>query len=130
MNIPLTIQRRLILEKLSETEGHLMAEDIYTLVKETIPRISLGTVYRNLAVLEKIGLIEKLEIQNQPALYEKKKDLHYHLICENCGLVEDLRGVRIDQLEDEIAQLSGYKISGHRLEVFGVCKDCQSDKSI
>ena len=127
-NLSLTVQRRIILEVLNKDQGHLTAEDIFLLVKKRLPQISLGTVYRNLEILVSLDLIDQHKIGTKKALFEIKKPPHYHVICDKCGRIDDLNGIHINRLEDEIARITGYKILSHDLNVIGICPECRTNK--
>lgn len=125
----LTVQRRIILDVLNQNQGHMTAEEVFVEVRKRLSNVSLGTVYRNLDLLVTIGLIEQHKLGTSKALYEIMKPPHYHVICEKCGRVDDLNGIHINRLEDEIARITGYQILHHNLNVVGRCPDCRT-KSI
>ncbi len=129
MNIRNTKQRQAIFEAIERHGGHLTADEIYRLVKRRFPRLSLGTVYRNLRVLVAQGGLRELDFGLGSAYFETAKDSHYHLICRVCGSIADAeipveRGLRsvISQARD----LGGFLIEEHRLDFIGVCADCRS----
>lgn len=83
------------------------------------------TVFRILnAFLEK-GLIRKLEFGEGKARYELNTSEHHHLVCQNCGTIEDISDCNIAQLEKDIKKKKGFLVKTHSLEFFGLCKDCQ-----
>lgn len=83
------------------------------------------TVFRILnAFLEK-GLIRKLEFGEGKARYELNASEHHHLVCQNCGTIEDISDCNIAQLEKDIKKKKGFLVKTHSLEFFGLCKDCQ-----
>jgi len=121
----ITPQRRVILEELRKAESHLTADQIYGLVRVRMPRISLGTVYRNLEMLSRLGMIQKLESGCAPKRFDGRTNDHYHLRCLRCGRVDDAPIAPQTALEESIEGLTDYKIIGHQLEFIGLCLTCR-----
>jgi Fur family ferric uptake transcriptional regulator len=117
-----------ILEELQKLKTHPSATALYEKVRETLPNISLGTVYRNLDLLARTGLIQKLNTGQNEARFDAITDPHYHVCCAHCGRVEDLLDFPIDLIDSSIDQLQGFDILGHQLQFIGVCPDCKGDK--
>ena len=125
-NMRMTRQRQVILETLQEHNIHPTADEVYELVRKKIPRISLGTVYRNLEVLSELGKILKLELAGSQKRFDGyATNHHYHIRCMRCDRVDDAPCGMISDLEDRIVSESGYKVMGHRLEFVGLCSECQ-----
>jgi Fe2+ or Zn2+ uptake regulation protein len=129
MNVRNTKQRQAIFEAIENHGGHLTADEIYRLVKRRFPRLSLGTVYRNLRVLVVQGGLRELDFGMAVTYFETAKDSHYHLICRVCGSIADAdipveRGLQ--SVAGQARNLGGFRIEGHRLDFIGVCADCQS----
>jgi Fe2+ or Zn2+ uptake regulation protein len=118
-------QRERILEILKETKSHPTADWIYMRLKEEIPDLSLGTVYRNLKVLMEQGHIQKLPFGSTFDRFEAKIAPHYHLVCEKCGLVEDFEMPQYSSINSQAEKMSAFKISRHRIDFFGLCEKCQ-----
>ena len=121
-----TPQRRVILEELQKTHTHPTAGELFQMVRRRLPKISLGTVYRNLDLLAETGKIQKLDLGSGEARFDAKTHAHYHVRCARCGRVDDVPGLSADLVGDEMAEAAGYKILGHRLELVGICAHCQS----
>ena len=122
----MTSQRRVILEKIKNMHSHPSADEIYVKVRQVLPHISLGTVYRNLEILSEMGLINKLEISGSQKRFDGyATNHHYHIRCMRCDRVDDAPCGMISDLEDRIVSESGYKVMGHRLEFVGLCSECQ-----
>ncbi|MFW6381039.1 MAG: Fur family transcriptional regulator [Bacillota bacterium] len=122
----MTKQRKTILEVLKNTDIHPTADWIYEQVKKEIPNISLGTVYRNLNVLEEMGEIMVLDYGSTYSRYDGTPYNHYHFKCEQCGQVFDLEMDILDNLNDRVEQETEFKIDYHRLEFYGLCPECRS----
>ncbi len=88
--IRMTNQRKIILEELKKLKSHPTADELYSLVRKRMPRISLGTVYRNLDVMNRKGLIDRIICGNGPHRYDGNNRRHYHVKCRCCGRIADL----------------------------------------
>ncbi len=123
--IRLTTQRQIILEELAKVKTHPTASELYDMVRKRLPRIGLGTVYRNLELMADNGMILKLEIGGTQKRFDATTDPHYHIRCSGCGKVEDIMIPIMDDLAQAAEQASSYKIFGHHVEFSGLCADCQ-----
>lgn len=121
----MTKQRRVIVEELNKLKTHPTATVLYELVRKRLPRISLGTVYRNLEMLSDAGIILKLETAGIQKRFDGTVENHYHVRCVQCGKVDDLPFSLLEDIEDALRGLSDYKILSHRLEFLGICPCCQ-----
>ena len=118
-----TPQRRVILEELRKLESHPTAAELFAIVRARIPRISLGTVYRNLEVLHEGGQINKLELAGAETRFDAMTHPHLHIRCTRCHKVEDLPDAGL--MLDTPSELAGYAIEGSRQEFFGICPACR-----
>jgi Fur family ferric uptake transcriptional regulator len=123
----MTQQRRVILEELRKHPIHPTADMLYDLVRKRLPRISLGTVYRNLEILTALGEIQTLEMSGNQKRYDGDPCKHYHVRCMHCGSVENAPIAPLNQLEDKLYGATVYTIMGHRLEFVGLCPQCSQD---
>jgi Fur family ferric uptake transcriptional regulator len=124
-DIRMTKQRKVILEVLKDTHEHPTADKVYEMVREKMPHISLGTVYRNLVLMSEVGLISKVEI-GLPKRFDGTVESHYHIRCLGCGKVEDMKSLPIVDLRPAMRSLVGYEITGHRLDIYGYCPACRN----
>jgi Fur family ferric uptake transcriptional regulator len=121
----MTCQRQIILEELGKVTSHPTADEVYQMVRRRLPRISLGTVYRNLEVLSQHGLIQKLELGGTLRRFDGNVDSHYHIRCIHCGRVDDLPVVQpLDEIRGRVQSQSDYRILSCCLVFEGVCPDC------
>ncbi len=120
-----TKHREVILDLLRNTDSHPTADWIYDEVRKIIPKISKGTVYRNLNILQDVGEISALSLSGAATRYEGRQENHYHFRCEKCGRVFDLDEPVDNKINERIARRTGFRVSYHRLEFRGLCKDCQ-----
>lgn len=123
-----TKQREAILRILRNNRSHPTADQIYDEVRQDIPNISKGTVYRNLQVLAEDGAVSVLNINGTQNRYEQKREGHYHFRCETCRRVFDLNEPVDKDIDERIARETGFTILHHQTEFSGLCKDCQQDK--
>ncbi len=120
-----TRQRRVILEIVKGTATHPTAEWIFTRARRRMPNISLGTVYRNLNILEGEGEILKLALSIAAARFDGNADPHDHLRCYQCGVVMDLEPFLAPDLKGKIADLHHFINIRHNLIFSGLCPRCQ-----
>lgn len=95
------------------------------MVRRRLPKISLGTVYRNLELLSEMGVILKLEMAGSQKRFDGKAANHYHIRCVKCQRVDDAPLDPISMIDQTLAQVSDYKVLWHKLEFMGLCPDCR-----
>jgi Fur family ferric uptake transcriptional regulator len=123
--IRLTTQRQIILEELSKVKTHPTASELYDMVRKRLPRIGLGTVYRNLELMADSGMILKIEVGGTQKRFDATTDEHYHIRCSTCGKVDDINVPVVKDLVAQAADSSSYLILGHHVEFTGICSGCQ-----
>lgn len=123
----MTPQRRIILEELNKLKNHPTADDLYEAIRTRMPKISLGTVYRNLEMLSEQGMIKKIELTSAQKRFDHKKEHHYHLRCIHCGQIEDAPIDPDYSLEQHIKMNTDFEITGHNLEFTGICPKCKAN---
>ncbi|WP_375255251.1 Fur family transcriptional regulator [Yoonia sp.] len=117
----MTDQRRTIAGVLQDADDHPDVEELYNRASTVDPRISLATVYRTVKLFEETGILEKHEFGDGRARYEAAdRDHHDHLINVNSGEVIEFVDPEIEALQERIAQKLGYRLMGHRLELYAV----------
>lgn len=119
-------QREAIANALQNTTAHPTASVVYETVRETIPNISLGTVYRNLAALAEEGKIKQLSVGDGSDHFDGDISPHSHFYCEKCGKVSDVSYVA-DGAYPDLEKDYGFKVKASSLVLCGVCKDCNKD---
>ena len=125
-NMRLTTQRQIILEELGKVTSHPTANEVYDMVRKRLPRIGLGTVYRNLELMADTGVIFKLEVGGTQKRFDATTKPHYHIRCSSCGKVDDVH-IEVQQQITQLAKsASNYEILGHHIEFSGICPDCQN----
>jgi Fur family peroxide stress response transcriptional regulator len=120
-----TRQKEAILAVLRSTNSHPTADWVYEEVRKEIPNISLGTVYRNLRLMCENGEILELDLCGSLARFDARQDNHYHFRCEKCRQVFDVDLPVDGEIDRRVAAETGFKVSFHRLEFRGLCRECQ-----
>ncbi|ABD54716.1 Fur family transcriptional regulator [Jannaschia sp. CCS1] len=117
----MTEQRRVIARVLERSDDHPDVEELYARAVAVDPKISIATVYRTVKLFEEAGILDKLEFGDGRARYEDaERDHHDHLIDMNSGEVIEFVDAEIEALQERIAEKLGYRLKGHRLELYGV----------
>jgi Fur family ferric uptake transcriptional regulator len=110
------------------TERHLSAEEIFRYLIAEGEEIGLATVYRVLTQFESAGLVIRHHFEGGNSVFELNSgDHHDHLVCVQCGRVEEFRDETIERLQNEIAHSKGFELTDHSLCLYGVCSGCQSN---
>jgi Fur family transcriptional regulator, ferric uptake regulator len=121
-----TLQRKVILEELQKLESHPTASALHMVVQKRLPKISLGTVYRNLEYLARRGLVLKLTtISGGETRFDAVVEPHQHVRCVRCSRVDNAAVPPYAVPHVGFHDVGGYEILGYRLEFFGVCPDCR-----
>ncbi len=129
-NYKLTPQREATVRVLLEREeDHLSAEDVYLLVKEKSPEIGLATVYRTLELLSELKIVDKINFGDGVSRYDLRKEgakhFHHHLVCIECGSVEEIVNDLLEDVEKIVEKDFGFEVKDHRLTFHGICRQCQ-----
>ena len=125
--LKLTPHRQLILDTFLENEGHRSVEDIYRVVRAQDPRIGYTTVYRTMKLLADCGLAREIDLADGITRYEHlyNHEHHDHMICMQCGSSIEFYNEEIEAIQDAASEQLGFKVTDHRLQIYGLCKDCQ-----
>lgn len=132
-----TPQRSIILEELRRLDSHPTATELYEIVRKRLPRISLGTVYRNLEVLCQDGAINRLEWTGGETRFDGILADHLHVRCRECGAIQDLpldileghSAFDPQNLTPRSAEAEGFLIEGFKLEYSGICPECRQNRT-
>ena len=119
-------QRQVILEELCKLYSHPTAADLYAIVRRRLPSISLGTVYRNLELLARLGTIRKLELTGAEARFDGNTERHDHLRCVRAAAWTTWAAAPLISRPAREHDFRGYEVLGQRLEFFGVCPQCRA----
>ncbi|MFA9461676.1 ferric iron uptake transcriptional regulator [Thiohalorhabdus methylotrophus] len=128
-----TRPRLMILQLLEDAEErHLTAEGVYRSLLDAGEEVGLATVYRVLTQFEQAGLVKRHHFDGERAFFELDENKHHdHMVCVRCGRVEEFVKDEIERLQQEVAKEHGFRLTDHRMELYGLCADCireQQDK--
>lgn len=124
--IPLTVQRRVIMETLAARTDHPTADQIYDQVKQRLNGVSRTTVYRVLETFVRCGVAQKISNVEAKARFDADTALHHHVQCLQCGSVADLFADPLNNLPLPDLSESGFQITGYSVSVTGVCARCRT----
>jgi Fur family ferric uptake transcriptional regulator len=122
-----TRQRSLIIDTFFTSGGHLSVEDVWNKVRKLDARVSVATVYRTMKLLSDCGLAHARNFGDGQTRYEAAagRNHHDHLICTRCGTIVEFENDRIEQLQEAVARKHGFTVKSHKMELYGLCRDCQ-----
>jgi Fur family ferric uptake transcriptional regulator len=128
--LKLTPHRQLILDIFLNHEGHRSVEDVYRVVREKDPRVGYTTVYRTMKLLADCGLAREIDLADGITRYEHlyNHQHHDHMICMQCGTSIEFYDPEIETLQDEASEQLGFKVLDHKLQIYGLCHDCNVQK--
>lgn len=127
--IKMTIQRQNILELINGSERHWDAEELAQALKAQGKAMGLATIYRGLAFLEDAGLIASIQLADRKRYERADKAHHDHMLCLQCGRIEEFAHATIEALQEQAAAERGFCIEGHQLVIYGRCRDCAGEAS-
>jgi Fur family transcriptional regulator, ferric uptake regulator len=124
-----TKQRKAILDILSSSQQPLAAEEVFLMLKQNQIDVNLSTVYRSLETMSKKSVVRKVSVSgDNRMLYVLNEHSHQHyLVCVNCKKIQPVSHCPLDAYEKAVANDTKYTIMGHRLDIYGLCPDCQTD---
>lgn len=121
--LPITIQRRVVLEVLAERTDHPSADQIFEAVRAAIPNVSRTTIYRVLETLIELGLVTRINQPGTAERFEARLDRHHHVVCRRCTKIEDVEDSRLNRLA--LPKVAGFKVSDYSVYFSGLCKACE-----
>lgn len=121
-------QRQVILDELRRLPCHPTADELYLRVRERLPNVSLGTVYRNLELLSSLGVVRRLDDCGGPRRFDGDITEHAHIRCAVCGQLGDLRVTPGPDTVEEIQAATDYRVLDVRLACTGICPECQVEE--
>jgi Fur family transcriptional regulator, ferric uptake regulator len=122
-----TRQRSLIIDTFFDTGGHLSVEELWSKVRQADAKVSVATVYRTMKLLSECGLAHARNFGDGQTRYEAAVGRHHHdhLICTRCGTIVEFENDRIEAMQDAVAKKHGFRVTSHKMELYGLCKNCQ-----
>jgi Fur family transcriptional regulator, peroxide stress response regulator len=125
--IPLTAQRRTVLEVLLQRSDHPTADQVYEAVQEQIPQISRRTIYRVLDTLVEFELIRRVHHPGAAARFDGMVGRHHHLVCVQCNKIVDLESPALDSITLPKGKPHGFDVSDFTVQLIGMCSECQKE---
>lgn len=123
-----TRQRKIVVEEFLRVDRHVDAEALHGIVRRKDPKVGLATVYRTLNLLREAGLADQKSFRDGRSVFEihRPDNHHDHFICLDCGQVKEFENETIEQLQKKVAEELGFRLTGHRLDLYGKClqKEC------
>jgi len=120
----LSTQRQAILDIINASNRHWDADELARALVDAGQTIGIATVYRGLAALELEGLIESIQLGDKKRYERANKAHHDHMVCTQCGHIEEFSHQTIEELQQAAADKKGFKLTGHQLVMFGLCHQC------
>ena len=122
-----TPQRETVLNTFIATERHFSSDELHKIVKKQDRSIGYTTVYRTMKLLLECGLCEEIDFGDGTKRYEHKygHEHHDHLVCTKCGRFTEVVKPEIEKMQEKLAKERGFKITHHKLQIFGICKNCK-----
>ncbi len=123
-----TNQRQVIVETFVSSHEHLTVEELHRRVRILDATISAATVYRTINMLVEIGVATKRHFGDGSATFESSLDKHHHdhLVCMSCNKIEEFELQAIEDLQEQVATEHAFQLVHHRLELYGICRDCSA----
>lgn len=118
-------RRDVVVNTFLSSNKHLSVDDLYNLVRRRSPGIGRTTVYRTLKLLESAGLAQALVLKGETFFERELNRRHHdHFICNSCNAIFEFTSDEIEALQEEEARKIGFRIEGHKHQVFGTCEKC------
>ena len=125
-----TLQRQVLLQLLSQIRRHVTADELYQEARKRHSRLSLSTVYRNLELFKKMGLVEEHRLEGGRCHYEARAEArHHHLVCLGCGAVEEFQCPWSDEMAGGVGRQKGFRVVDAEVRLAGYCRRCQEQFS-
>jgi len=123
-----TVQRRVILETVLELDNHPSADRIFDAVQGRLPGIARTTVYRTLEYIANMGVITKACHPGRVVRFDRRLDLHHHLVCLRCNEFYDFEDDGLNELKIPDTSAFGFEVNDYRVQLRGICKSCREMK--
>lgn len=123
--LKVTPQRSAIFAMLAATDAHPSPEEVYSAIRQATPSISLATVYKILELFHNRGFIRRVSTLDQVTRYDANVHPHHHLICSQCGRIQDIDVEKIAGKPPEMPRLPDFQVNEYEVQFHGVCSDCQ-----
>ncbi|HQG13942.1 MAG TPA: transcriptional repressor [bacterium] len=127
-----TVQKKVILEAIRSVKSHPTADELFSMVRRSLPNISLATVYMNLEQMSEAGIIKKIEVAGKQKRFDADLSDHCHFRCRDCGAVHDFEIPSISTIIDRLEGVADHDLSveGYNIEFFGRCSKCRNNSQL
>lgn len=127
-----TPQREAILNEFLKVETHISADGLYSILRQKDPTIGQATVFRTMKLLADAGIALPVEFQDRVIRYEHRlgHQHHDHLICTSCSAIVEFSNEEIEKLQQAVSENFGFLLTGHRMDLFGLCPKCRNGKPL
>ena len=126
----LTPQRLMILQAIESSRDHISAEEIYAQVAARYPHVNISTVYRNLELLKRLGMVYEINLGEGRIRYHSEgRGHHHHLVCQNCGAVIDIDEATLSSLREALLREYDFRAELRHAAIFGLCAACRKKGS-
>ena len=122
-------QRELIYQWVVEHPVHPTADAVYDALRPLAPKLSLGTVYRNLNLLADTGALTKIPVSGGSDRFDGRTDRHYHMVCTHCGEVYDVDLPELENIEQSILERTGFWVENYQMLFHGRCRGCSMEQA-
>lgn len=124
--LPLTVQRRVVLEVMLARKDHPTADDVFEEVKARQPEVARATVYRTLEKLVELGMLRKVCHPGSSVRYDPRTERHHHLVCLSCDKMIDLNAPALNRIPLPNTRAQGFHISDYSIQFRGLCEECRT----
>jgi Fur family ferric uptake transcriptional regulator len=126
-NLKWSRQREFIVYLFLSTPQHVTTEELYEQARGKLPQIGYSTVHRTLKLLSECGLATESQFGGRYTRFENvlKGQHHDHLICTKCGRIAEFECEKIEKMQESMARQKGFMVTHHKLELYGICRDCK-----
>ena len=125
-----TEPRRLVAGLIATRSGHFTAADLAADARRRRVAIGRATIFRTLDVFVRLGGVERIDLPTGDHAYVRcEPSHHHHVVCSTCGRTDEVDGCDLQAVVREVAERTGYRVDGHRLELYGICSDCRARAS-
>lgn len=122
-----TRQRLTVLAALRDRADSITAQELHAELRAAGEPVGLTTVYRTLSALSDAGMLDSFERDIEQAYRLCGDAHHHHLVCETCNRVDEIGAEEVEAWVDSVASARGFSVTGHRADIFGICRDCRAE---
>ncbi|MDE1160775.1 MAG: transcriptional repressor [Acidobacteriaceae bacterium] len=122
----MTHQRQVLFEVMQKMHGHPSPEEVYEIVRQTVPSISLATVYKNIHLFVDCGIFREVSLHHGTRRVELNARPHHHMVCSECKSISDIEEQELGLLPTRTKLPGGFLVERYSVDVIGLCRQCQA----